>query len=860
MTSNAGSNIWKYRGDENVRPTPELVEAAGGSPLVAGMLLNRGLTTPDAMRAFLDLENYQSASGRELPDADKAIARIRRAIDSSEPVMIYGDFDVDGQTGTSILYQCLKYLGANVSYYVPDRATEGHGLNTASLIRLKSSRNFKLVITTDTGITNFAEVSLLNGLGVETIITDHHELPENLPPALASVNPRRLEDGGHPLHLLCGAGVAFKLCEALLEELGQPEYARHLLDLAAIGTICDMVPLIRENRYLVWQGLKELNKRRRPGLREILEQAGVAEDKPLNSDTAGFTIGPRLNAIGRLDHAGEAVELLTGDDPERIRQIAARLESLNRRRREMCDETFLDAEKYLQNAGGLNGNRALVLASPDWHPGIVGIVASRLIEKYRVPVFMMVVDESKGEVRCSARSVPGFDLHAEVLTPLAHFYDHGGGHAGAGGFSMPLSRLEAFKKELYAIAGQRVTDEMMRPVIDVDAKLAWSQINPHLVELINRMAPFGMDNPTPKFVVENVLVSAQRGIGENQRHMKLILTEKGSKAFIDGLIWNFGSNREKFNPAAPYSFVVMPELNTFNNQTKVQLIIEDYLGAAQSAGAQETTVTAGTTDDPAAKQLASPKPAITTIPANSANGRTNWIDHRSREGVDTFIGQLMLPLQDRASVLIYNEGKKPDIPFLKEELLVSRHQAKAADELILWDLPPAAGVFRHLLEAVRPKTLHIVGGKYRNVPVFPSEDQYLKVILQVLRGKAARISGNGRAVEINLPEFSGQLASTPEIVTSGLILLDKLGQTETVLAGKGPDIVRVAVNPAPPAVNDYTRHLEFAAFSRHLRDMGEFRNWLLGGDLVTIKSAVYSAAVHRVHGPSNSHHSVLQEV
>lgn len=841
------ANVWQFRCDEKQpAPSKEIIEAAEGSPLLAKLLVSRGIQTPEHIRAFLGMENYQPTSGWELPDIQPAVDRVVRAINSKEAVLIYGDFDVDGITGTSILFQTLRFLGANVSFYIPDRATEGHGLHSAALIRLTSSRQLKLVISTDTGITNFAEVSLLNGLGVETIITDHHALPENLPPALANVNPQRLlaDHPEHPLGQMCGAGVAYKFCELILEAVLGPEkgaaYAETLLDLAAIGTVVDMVPLHQENRYLVWRGLQVLNRKERLGIREILEQAGVAPETPITSETLGFTIGPRLNAVGRLDKADQAVELMTSKDPERVRIIAAHLEHLNRRRRELCDQTFLEADSHLQRQGGLADQRAIILASPDWNPGIIGIVASRLIEKYHVPVFMMVIDESKGVARCSARSIPGFHLHDELLA-LEEYFEHFGGHAGAGGFAIKLERMESFKRALYEIALRKVTDEQMRPVIEVDARLEWSQINPHLVELVNRMAPFGMANPSPKFVVENVSIAAQRGLGEGEKHLKLVLTSKAdlrqTNTPIEGLIWNHGS-RDRFDTRVAHSFVVVPELNTFNGNTKVQLIIEDYLAAASSQKVSEVAATHPEGQYTAVKT----RPVLSAVPATArpsaeeeAPAGPQWIDHRSRESVETFVGQLMLPLQDKRRVVIYHEGRKPDIPFLDETLLVNRLQVKPADELIFWDLPPALDQFQQVINWVQPQVIHLVGGKYQAVPVFQSEQNYLKLLVQILRKEAD-------PCELELESFAARLATSTDVVTHGLMLLEKIGLLETRLANPG-DSSRLLVRliPQNASADNMSDRLEFVTFQQSLKAVGKFRSWLLSSPLDAIRMAVASA-------------------
>jgi single-stranded-DNA-specific exonuclease RecJ len=863
------ANIWQYRGGGSATGQSfpkEVLEAAEGSPLLARLLANRGVTGPEAIRKFMNLQDYQPTSAWELPDIEPAVERILRALDNQEHILIYGDFDVDGITGTSVLYETFKkHLNAKVSFYIPDRATEGHGLQSAALIRLTSARQVKLVITTDTGITNFSEVSLLNGLGVDTIVTDHHALPENLPPAVANVNAQRLNHS-HPLKEICGAGVAYKLCEILLEKRLPAEQAKqaaeNLLDIVAVGTVVDMVPLVQENRYLVYRGLQVLNRRQRPGFQELLEQAGAKPDAAITSETLGFTIGPRLNALGRLERADQGVELITSTDPERIRIIGAHLEFLNRRRRELCDQTFLEAESHLQKTGGLNDNRAIILASPDWNPGIIGIVASRLIEKYNVPVFMMVVDQDKAEVRCSARSIPGFNLYDELLA-LEHYFLGFGGHAGAGGFALKLERLESFKRDLYAICNQAITDEQMRPIIEVDARLEWSQVNPHLVTLVDRLAPFGMSNPSPKFVLENVNVAAQRYLGEDERHIKLVLANSAGRngdtnTPLEGIIWNFG-RKERFDARSPYSFVVVPGLNTFNNVTKVQLIIEDYMtpeSARLATQSEEVPASAPTKVQsmPSAKSLAASgaAPAAQTVASSgaghvsmpvaqdseTAESGPQWIDHRSRESVEVFMGQLMLPLQDKRNVIIYHEGKKPDIPFLDASLLCGRLQVRPADELVLWDIPPSPADFRHVLETVKPEVIHLVGGKYQSVPVFASEQNYLKLIVQLLRRE-------GDSLTLETDRFAAQLATTTTVVTQGLMLLERLGMLEIRLVEPG-DARRLQVRLLPQNASrdeDITKRLEYAAFQQALKDVGKFRGWLLKSPLATIKLTLSSPLV-----------------
>lgn len=842
--------IWQLREDGIGELASAFVEAAGGSPLVAKLLHQRGIQSVEGVHEFLDLEDYIPTSGLELPDMEKALPRIIKAIDNQENILIFGDFDVDGQTGTSLLLETLRYLQAKVSYYIPDRATEGHGLNATALCRLVSSRQIKLVITTDTGITNFTEVSLLNGLGVDTVITDHHEIPENLPQAVANVNPKLLQNANHPLEYLAGVGVAFKLCELLLREKQAPESViESLLDLVAVGTVADMMPLLRENRYLVYRGLQVLNRRQRLGIQEILTQAGAAPEAIISSDTIGFTIGPRLNAIGRLETAGQAVELLTSHDPDRIRIIGAHLEFLNRQRQELCEKTYLEAEQFLNAIGGLGDRKTIVLASPDWHLGIIGIVASRLKEKYHVPVFMMVIDENKGEARCSARSIPGFHLH-EALHELSHYFTHFGGHSGAGGFALKLERLEAFKRDLYTFTDREITEEQLKPVIEVDARLAWAQLTPGLVEMIAKMSPFGQNNPAPRFLLEKITVAAQRVIGNDGKHLKLILTCPPDNQPIEALLWNV-SPQQSFQNLKQYHFVAAPELNTFNNVTKVQLMIEDFASAEdiRHPSIETRPVKASIPLRPTLSTHSSPifskKEKAGLPPSLSRSGDSAkdsaiwppiWIDHRERERLDQFIGQMMLPTYTESDVIFFHEGKPPDIPFLESTILAHRFNVRPAKDLILWDLPPDLNTLEQVIKATRPRMIHLAGGKYLKVPLFPSERDYLKVIFQSVNRLFDSLATP--TLDVELEQLASQLATTATVIMQGLILLNRLSYLETsIIPGSTPKKARLSLIQ-PRSSREVDASLEWLAFQQSLKQVGQFREWLFSVSLDTIKKRV----------------------
>jgi len=825
--------IWRYRGVEHPTLTPDFLQACDDSRLLASLLKNRGIETAEDARRFLNLADYQPTSGLALPNMQAGLDRMVNAIDAGQNILIYGDFDVDGQTGTSILYAALKHLDANVSFYIPDRVTEGHGMNPTALCRLVSSRQVHLVITTDTGITDFKEVALLTGIGVDCIITDHHDLPENLPLSVANINPKLLDDSHHPLYNLCGAGVAFKFCELLLAQYNQADFAETLYDIAAIGTVVDMMPLVDENRWLVWRGLQTLNQQQRVGITALLEAATIASDSPVTSQTIGFTIGPRLNALGRLDRADEGVELLTTTDPTRAEQLAVKFEALNRRRKTMCEETQQEANQFMARQGGLGEQRAVIMASPQWHPGIVGLVGTRLKDQFNVPIFLMVIDEANRVAKCSARSIEGFHLHDE-LQKLEHYFLNFGGHAGAAGFALPLEKLDAFKKDLHALCAQVITEDMMRPIIDVDAKVDWHQLTPGLVDIIERLEPTGQANPGVLLSVERVKISAQRFLGEDQKHLKLLLTDPNAKGGqpVEALIWYHPNG--KLNADVPLDVVFRPEINVYGGDRKLQLIVEDTLSS-------DSTVYQSVRDvlptPPPQNVSPLPKPAVIPGPAPNTvtmemdiDSVVSWIDHRGRDSLITFTSQLLVPLQQQGMVRLYSEGLVPTIPFLDTSIVVNRQTIVPCDELVFWDFPPEESDLKAILEQAQPKTIHWIGGQFHQHSVFLPARDWLKQIYQAARGLPAEAA-------VKLLDLAVQLSTTVPVVQSGLTLLAamQLVQSRPVADSNGSAVTLTLLN-ANGEKREITDYLEFWLFDHHVTQVANTRDWLIQSPISVIKS------------------------
>ena len=503
----------------------ELSVRHGVPPLVARILLNRGLIDPEDILAFLEpsLEKLRPPFG--LPDLEKAAARLGEAARRGETVAVYGDYDVDGLTSTCLLQHFFTELGLNSIPYIPDRLAEGYGLKVDALQEL--SRQARLLVTVDCGISDAKEVAWAKEHGLEVIVTDHHELPPKLPPALAVVNPKR---GGadYPFADLAGVGVALLLASGVrahLREQGwfnqHPEpNLKSYLDLVALGTAADVVPMQGENRILVRQGLKVLEESRRPGLVALKEVAGL-EGKPISYRDTVFRLAPRLNAAGRLGQARGALELLLSEDLAQARAQARYLTDLNRQRQGLEEKVLRQALALLQ-APGMMARRVWVLAGEGWHQGVLGIVATRLAEEYHRPVALVSLENGKG--RGSARSVEGFHLF-RGLTACQEFLPRFGGHQAAAGFEVAVGDLDALQAGLEAALEQQVGAEPLKPTLRVDAQVELTDLDALFYQHLERLRPFGPGNPEPVLACAGVECLSSWIVGE--RHLKVKLVQNG---------------------------------------------------------------------------------------------------------------------------------------------------------------------------------------------------------------------------------------------------------------------------------------------------------------------------------------------
>ena len=500
--------------------------------LLAGILTARGITDPAEALTLLAGEEDLSDPFL-LTDMQKACERIWQAIDNGETIVIFGDYDVDGVTATALLYQHLKGMGATVKCMLPSREGDGYGLSRNAIQSIRD-KGYQLIVTVDNGISAVEEAEFAAELGIDLIITDHHLPPETLPKAVAVVDPRRLDDTS-PFKGLCGAGVAFKLCAAL-DGCPPEEMLDYCGDLAAVGTVADVMPLTGENRTLVKSGLRQLQNTDRPGLEALLEEVGLA-GRPITAENISYAIAPRINAAGRMDSAVTALQLVLCEDPDRAEELAHKLNEINVKRQETELEIFKAAQVLLEQQPERLEDRVMLLWGRDWHPGVIGIVASRLVERTGRPVIVVTVDEH-GECKGSGRSVPGFNLHA-CIGSCADLLIRYGGHAMAAGLSVREENLPELRRRLNEWAARECPVLHTAP-LECDLPIHLDRVTVDSVRRIDALAPFGAENPTPVFLLQSAVVDGVYPVSEG-RHSRLRLRQGNASVYA---VW-FGMPSEQ---------------------------------------------------------------------------------------------------------------------------------------------------------------------------------------------------------------------------------------------------------------------------------------------------------------------------
>ncbi len=699
--------------------------------LIERLLSVRGVGV-DETETFLDPYSLTLTHPNAFCDMKKSVERIAKAIDNSEKILIYGDFDADGVTSTSLLMKTLTHLGADVEYYIPTRENEGHGLSTESLVKLMVKVKPKLIITVDCGISNVEEVAFINSFKKDIIITDHHEAPEVLPEAFAIINPKSPNSLDESLSTreirylsaLAGVGVAFKLALGVLEHYDKLDYSLEILPYVAVGTIADIVPLIGENRYYVLKGLDLIKGGRHYGLKRLLETAGHNNiEDGITAEQIAFGVAPRINACGRLDSVGDAVKVLISENRQEIEVSVMALNNFNRIRQELCNEIFLEADAMAKN----NRDGMLVLFKKDWHVGIIGIVASKLVEKYGKPAFLMMYSEDSNQIRCSARGVNGcaeLNLY-EIISNVAEKLDGFGGHALAAGLSFTPEKysFESVKKSLLESFNQQMNNKKIVPVLDVDLEITAEDITEDLVKDVARLEPFGASNPSPTFAVKGFTLRQKKLMGANKEHLKLVVEKDGMP--FDAIWWSKGDIGLENGASLDIAFA--PQINVFNGNVSLQLIIKDVHSDS-------------------------------LVEEENQNNIIMHDDRRKTDILDKVNGYLAAT---KFEFSVFAE-KNYVIERLKAypeifKRIVNRNNISASDGVMFFDYPPSAEIMAEVISKSSPSRVHFMKYDVDEVQRFNYIKTFAGMVKYVCNSRGGKFDLNGCACFLGITNYMVEL-------------------------------------------------------------------------------------------------------
>jgi single-stranded-DNA-specific exonuclease len=689
----------------------EFRKAVGGHPLIAETLTRRGITTIEAARAFLDPKFYQPADPFDLPDMVRAVERAVEAVRNGERVLIWGDFDVDGQTATTLLVSIFDKLGLRVDYYIPDRQTEGHGIHTGKLRSLISELSLNLVITCDTGISAHDAIDFANQHGVDVIVTDHHQLPDKLPNAFANINPQQLAED-HPLATLPGVGCAYLFAQALYTTLESDQaLLRDELDLVALGIVADVAVQKGDTRYLLQCGLSQLRQTPRLGLQALFRNAGFSPETLDESDIS-FSIAPRLNSLGRLSDANQAVELLTTTDQVRAELIANRLEAWNSERKFLEKQVFESAVKQIDQDNTLLNEPVLVLSHAGWANGVLGIAANRLVETYKRPAILLNIGSDR-VARGSARSVEGIDI-IDAIASCSQYLNTYGGHTMAAGLSLSVENIPALRRGLRLYLRDKGVTGI--PSLSVaDAELRLSDISLELINDVRRLAPFGAGNPPLSFVTRSVRVVDQRPIGRDESHLRWIVSD-GAGETREVTRWR--TSKEE-TPQGLINLYFSLRENVYKGSR--ELLIE-YLDSVP----------------------------VETDDSNAFSGEVEIIDWRAEKDKAEKLSQFLMEHE----ALVWCEGE-----ILEGISTVNRSTLSRSKTLVLWNVPPSRSITRQIIEAVQPQKIIITG----QMPANHDLETVLKRIAGAIRYAVRQYQG-----VLDVLKVAASIAQTRDFVQAAL--------------------------------------------------------------------------------------------
>jgi single-stranded-DNA-specific exonuclease len=719
-----------------IEPTPLLFPdpLPGLHPLVARTLILRGMTAPGTARAFLDPKAYSPTPSADLPGLVSAVDRVERAIKHREPICVWGDFDVDGQTSTTLFFQTLRGLDADVAFHIPVRRLESHGISIPFLKEI-IDRGAKLILTCDTGISAHDAVDYARTRGVEMVITDHHDLPETLPQAYAIIDPKMLPND-NPLSTLAGVGVAYKFAEELIGRFPTVDFSPDsMLDLVALGLVADLAILKGDARSLVQKGLIELRNTKRLGLQVMMEMAELISTN-LTEEHIGFVLGPRLNALGRLGDANPVVELLTTRDPGRARLLATQLENYNAQRQLLCNQVTQAAEAQLRANPKLLTNPIILLDHPSWPGGVIGIVASRLVERYRKPAILFSTPDNE-PVRGSARSVEGLNITAAISTQkdlLLNF----GGHPMAAGLSLKKEKLPEFNQRLSRtvenLLGKSILDE---PEIKIDAWLDLSEITLELASALESLAPFGPGNEKLTLATHSLMMQSFTTIGRNKEHLKLMVTDETGTP--QSVLWWGGAGETL--PDGKFDLAYTVRGSDWRGSRQVQIEVTDFRVI------EEPVI-----------EIKDQKPEI--------------IDLR-----DVMEPSKLVPgFVSKPSTLIWAESDAK-----KEVGGKDRNELEPGTNLVVWTIPPSPKELEDALELVKPKILTLVCAH----PFLEITDTFMARLTGLLKFAITHLDG-----EVTYTDLAAGTAQRQVTVEIGLNWLVSSGKIS--LLHQDNDHLRVA--------------------------------------------------------------------
>jgi single-stranded-DNA-specific exonuclease len=702
-------------------------------PLIAQTLIRRGIDTPEVARAFLQPDSLPSTP---FPGIESAVEVIRAALSKHEMICVWGDFDVDGQTSTTVLVQTLQALGARVVHYIPIRGKESHGVHIETLKPIIDNGT-KLIITCDTGITAYEAIDYANSRGVDVVVTDHHELGPVLPNARAIINPKLLPED-HILANLAGVGVAYKLAEALL---GNHSSSHALLDLVALGLIADVALLQGETRSLVQRGIQVLRNTARIGLRAMAELSGTSLES-LTEESIGFNFAPRLNALGRLGDANPAVELLLSHDPARARVLATQIEGLNAQRRLLTNQVYEAAEAQLHENPALLDEPAIILFSQNWPGGVVGIVANKLVERYRKPAMLLNQSEN-GILRGSARSIEGLHI-TEAIATQKNLLVGFGGHPMAAGLALPAENLAQFRKAL----GKAIEEQLGKvvreePTLRIDAWLGLEEINLEFAESLEALAPFGAGNPSLIMATHKVSLRSVAPIGKAREHLRLNVEDENGN--VQSVLWWGGAGEELPEEGSKFDIAYSMRASSFRGVKQVTLQFEEFR-------------------------------IVEEAPPELKTRKIEIIDYRLESASLLAKLQELIPAEHPA-LQIWAEGTD-------RAKGKSRFELAPADEFAIYTTPPSATELRAALEIVRPKKVYLFGVS----PVSEKADTFLARLAglakYVINQKGGKVTAGELAVVTGQREGTIRLG-LEWLAAGGHISIQRDDETVLLSAGNG---------------------------------------------------------------------------